>query len=211
MNDTLTINDLCVISNEPRILDLRIAERLGMADVHDIRRTIEANRPELERYGEISGRRPEIRGRGRRPSTEFLLNEPQTLLICMFSRTEKAAEVRQEVIQIYMAFRNGTVVPKAPTVGHPKIIDPPMAWESRGTVKLYANEVQLMMMLEHAERSLLITRGDLYEATLKQQQDREKNNIACALLRQTPMSNEDIGEEAGLHPAYVEYLRQTMA
>jgi hypothetical protein len=211
MSDTLTVNDLYVTSDEPRILDLRIAERLEMADVHDIRRTIEANRPELERYGEISGRRPEIRGRGRRPSTEFLLNEPQTLLICMFSRTEKAAEVRQEVVQVYMAFRNGTAGPEAPTAGDLKMIDPPTPWRASKTTKLHVNEVQMMVALEHVERSLLIARGDLYDATLKQQQDKEKSNIAYALLRRTQLTNEDIGEDAGLHPAFVEYLRQTMA
>jgi hypothetical protein len=69
----------------------------------------------------------------------------------------------------------------------------------------------MMVALEHVERSLLIARGDLYDATLKQQQDKEKSNIAYALLRRTQLTNEDIGEDAGLHPAFVEYLRQTMA
>lgn len=109
---TLSISDLAANDgDEPRILDLRIAERLGMADPHDIRRTIEANRAELETYGVISGRRPETSRKAGRPSTAYYLNEAQTLLVCMYSRTPKAAEVRKEVIGVYMAYRAGTLTP----------------------------------------------------------------------------------------------------
>ncbi|MGE4278194.1 MAG: hypothetical protein AB7G62_01320 [Magnetospirillum sp.] len=107
MNNVLTINDLHLVADEARVLDLRIAERLGMADPHDIRRTIESNRIELEMHGEVSGRRPETGSKGGRPGTEYWLNEAQTLLLCMFSKTENAAMIRKEVIEVYIAYRHG--------------------------------------------------------------------------------------------------------
>lgn len=76
-----------------------------MAQPLDIRRTIEANRAELERYGEVFARRPKTGPKGGRPATEYWLNEPQAILICMFSRTDAAADVREEVIKVYMAYR----------------------------------------------------------------------------------------------------------
>lgn len=104
----LTIADLnTTINHEPRIRDLRIAERLGMADPHMIRRTIERNRTELETYGTVSVIVTETSDKGGRPGNEYWLNEPQTLLICMFSKTPNAAAVRREVIDVYLAYRRG--------------------------------------------------------------------------------------------------------
>lgn len=51
----LSITDLNTAVNlEPRVLDLTLAERLGMTDPHAIRRMIEKNRRELESHGEVS-------------------------------------------------------------------------------------------------------------------------------------------------------------
>jgi len=111
----LTLSDLdTTITHEPRVRDLDLAERLGMADPHDIRRKIiETNRAELEAYGGVSGRRPETSPKGGRPSTEYWLNEPQALLVCMFSRTERAAEVRRALIEVFTAWRRQQLVPSA--------------------------------------------------------------------------------------------------
>lgn len=105
----LTLSDIETTADEPRILDLRVAERLGMANPHSIRETIETNRAELERYGGISRRRRENRSRRGRPGYAYYLNEAQTLLLCMLSRTERAADVRQEVIEVFMAWRRGAL------------------------------------------------------------------------------------------------------
>jgi hypothetical protein len=94
------------VNHEPRVRDLDVAERLGMADPHKIRPLIEANKTELESYGVISAQRAENTGRGR-PGTEYWLNEAQALLLCTFSRTEKAAAVRRALIETFMAFRRG--------------------------------------------------------------------------------------------------------
>lgn len=113
----MTLADLnTTINHEPRVRDLDLAERLGMADPHDIRRKIiETNRAELEAYGGVSGRRPETSAKGGRPATEYWLNEPQALLVCMFSRTERAADVRRALIEVFTAWRRQQVAPPVGT------------------------------------------------------------------------------------------------
>jgi len=106
----LTVSDLnTAINHEPRVRDLAIAERLGFDDKHKIRELIQRNRAELESYGEISAtvaENTDPHGRGR-PGTEYWLNEAQALLLCTFSRTAQAAEVRRSLITVFMDWRRG--------------------------------------------------------------------------------------------------------
>lgn len=99
------------VEGEPRIRDMDLAARLEMTDPHSIRRMIDANRAELESYGPVSDRQSETSPKGGRPGTEFWLNEPQALLICMFSRTAKAAEVRRLLVEVFLAWRRGQLPP----------------------------------------------------------------------------------------------------
>jgi len=92
----LSIADIHIVSNDPRILDVRVAERLRMAQPLNIRQTIEANRDELERYGEVFTRCVKTSPRGGRPTTEYHLNEAQTLLLCMFARTEQTRRLNDD-------------------------------------------------------------------------------------------------------------------
>lgn len=110
----LTLSDLdTTADDDPRILDLRVAERLGFDRPRKIRDLIERNRAELETYGTLAPRR----GAQRRANgathevTEYRLNEPQVLLVCMLSRTPAAAAVRQEVIEVFMAWRRDVLDP----------------------------------------------------------------------------------------------------
>lgn len=112
MAHLISIEDLnTTVNHEPRILDVTLADKLGMKNRHSIRSTIEANRQELEAYGEVSQHSRETTKRGGRPSTEYYLNEAQCLLVCMYSRTEKAAIVRKAIIEVFMAYRRGELVP----------------------------------------------------------------------------------------------------
>lgn len=107
---TLSISDLTTQNpDEPRILDTRIAKSLGMSRPTNIRQLIEANRDELETHGLVHAvRAPTRSGKGRvSETTEYHLNEAQTLLVCMFSRTDRAAQVRKQVIEVFMAYRRG--------------------------------------------------------------------------------------------------------
>ena len=45
--------------------------------------------------------------KGGRPTLEYWLNEAQALLVCMFSRTDQAARVRRELVEVFMAWRRG--------------------------------------------------------------------------------------------------------
>lgn len=57
----------------------------------------------ISRHG---GAKLPARGRGR-PEEGFLLNEAQAILITMFSRTPTAAEVRRQIIAVFIAWRHG--------------------------------------------------------------------------------------------------------
>jgi hypothetical protein len=102
-------SDITAFGAEPRILDLTLAARLGMVKPHKIRELIAANIAELVQHGEVSSRREETSPRGGRPGTNYYLNEAQALLVCMFSRTPKAAIVRKALIEVFMAYRRGEV------------------------------------------------------------------------------------------------------
>lgn len=126
----LSIADIHSFNDEPRVLDLRLAEALGFERARDVRKLIERNMEELESHGLICAMVAQIkpdennpRGAGK-PGTEYHLNETQALLVCMFSRTVKAAEVRRLLIEVFMAWRKGELAPpeKEPRIimpGHP--------------------------------------------------------------------------------------------
>ena len=103
----LTDKDL-VSEEEPRVRDLDLAERLGFSQARDIRTLIKKHEAELETYGPLARQiTASISGKGRVMDVEeYLLTEEQALLLCMFSRTERAAEVRREVIWAYKAWRD---------------------------------------------------------------------------------------------------------
>jgi hypothetical protein len=98
-------------SEEPRVRDVELAERLGISQARDIRKLIERNREELEGYGEICMRatvtRIEKPSRGveERVVTEFWLNEGQALCLGAMSRAQRAPEVRRQLIAVYQKAR----------------------------------------------------------------------------------------------------------
>jgi hypothetical protein len=104
----LTVADLDAVDGEPRIFDLVLADRLGFTRPRTIRQLIERSMAELESFGLIAARCSAYRNR---QFTEYWLNEPQALLVCLFSRTEKAAEVRRTVIAVFSAWRRGQLAP----------------------------------------------------------------------------------------------------
>jgi len=108
MNTELKLYDLDN-DGEPRVLDTDLAERLGMANSLHIRTNVIArHRDELETYGTLFF---EVKKTFGRPSKVYYLNEQQALLVVMYSRTEKAAELRREIIQVFHAWRHGRLVP----------------------------------------------------------------------------------------------------
>lgn len=106
----LTKADLIVAGDEdePRIMDLRVAERLGFPTnrLVRIRDLIARNLTELETYGPLP--RHAVKGPGRTGSA-YLLNEAQILVTAMKSDAPNAVAIRKEVIEVYQAWRRGKI------------------------------------------------------------------------------------------------------
>lgn len=119
MTATLSIKDLQVIEGEAHVLDLRLAEALGFARARDIRKLFTRNESELAAYGRVTATLiPESARHGGAlhgaaphgvADTEYQLNEPQAILICMFARTPRAAEARTAIVQAFIDWRRGQV------------------------------------------------------------------------------------------------------
>lgn len=110
MQNIISVNQLVEIENEPRIRDVDLAERLGFKRNLDIREIIARNRDELETYGSFPCRTENPGIQGGRPGKAYYLNEGQALVICALSRTDKAAQVRKLLIDVFMAYRQGKIV-----------------------------------------------------------------------------------------------------
>jgi hypothetical protein len=108
-----TVSDLQVIDDEPRIRDLDLGVALGMSQPRNIRQVIEENRAELESYGNLLEVRANSGKRGR-PGREFLLNEPQAILVTMRSNAPHAGPARRSLVEVFMAFRRGLLQPAMP-------------------------------------------------------------------------------------------------
>lgn len=106
--------DLQIVSGEPRVQDLRLAESLEFERPRAIRQLIERNLVELERYGGLPRHVANPGPEGGRPSEEYYLNEEQALLICMKSEAPRAADARSEIIAVFQAWRHGKLVPARP-------------------------------------------------------------------------------------------------
>lgn len=107
MTSHIEPTDLKMLDATPRVLDLRLAEALSFEKPYDIRKLIARNEVELAKHGGVFATVAKTSPSGGRPTNEFWLNEAQSLLICMFSRTDRAAEVRAEIIKVFMAWRQG--------------------------------------------------------------------------------------------------------
>lgn len=121
MASALALSDLVVRGDGPRVEDARLAEVLGLTQRHAIRQLIRRHEVELKTHGEFCISLCENpQPRPGRPSKICWLNEAQALLICMFARTAKAAEVRHQVITVFLAWRRGELAgPAAPALPPP--------------------------------------------------------------------------------------------
>lgn len=108
----LTPSDIdTTINHEPRIRDLRLAEALGMANPHAIRRLIERHREVLGTFGEVSHLDAKPNRRGGRPSKSFYLTKRQALYITAKSDTERAALVTIQMVELFESVTSGKGLP----------------------------------------------------------------------------------------------------
>lgn len=118
-NLPISFGDLRVIPGdpEPRVQDLRLAERLEFKRLNYIRELIERNLVLLERAGSLPRRTVTPVGGG--PSgNEYWLNERQAVIVCMLSRTPRSDDVKLELSSIFQAWRHGELahVSEVPTI-----------------------------------------------------------------------------------------------
>jgi len=125
------------IDNEPRVLDTALAEQLGFARSYAIRQLITANREELEAFGPLPTEHGQSRGQ---PFTAYHLNRQQALLVCILSRTERAKEVRAEVIRRFDAYEHlvQAVRPAIPNFSNPA--EAARAWADEYDQKVIAHQ-----------------------------------------------------------------------
>lgn len=98
-------NTLTVIEGDARIADQHIQQVLGYARINDLQRVIKKHEVELSGYGTMLCRTGKASS-GQNKITYFL-NEAQATLVCMFSRTERAAEARRLIVEVFTAWRKG--------------------------------------------------------------------------------------------------------
>lgn len=126
--------NIVAVDGEPRVYDLDVAEALRLVMPTNIRATIQTNREELSRYGELL-HAPRVKGTRGRPGVGFMLTEGQALLLATFSRTERAADIRQALIQGFLDWRNGKTVPvRAHNRRPPSSRDSYAAWHEAATL-----------------------------------------------------------------------------
>jgi hypothetical protein len=109
MDTCLGLNDLVVHAGEPRISDIKLGEMLGFDRTLSVRVLIKRHAAELRTHGPLHqvDAMVEIGSGAFRKTLEYWLNEAQALLICMFARTEKAAQIRAQIIAVFTAWRRG--------------------------------------------------------------------------------------------------------
>lgn len=137
MADELELLDigLHVIEDEPRVLDVELGERLGMAQPRDIRVVIRRNEEELLGFGSLRARTANHTELGGRPATAYFLNEEQAVLLSMLSRAPRAKEARAMIVKVFMAWRRGQL----PSVSEQKIMA-----EINGIARMLSHKVTVI-------------------------------------------------------------------
>lgn len=190
MTALITLADLnTAINHEPRVLDALIAERLGFSRPRDVRKIIERSKAELETYGTLTIKNGRYRGQ---PTSEYWLNEAQALLLCCFSRTEKAAEVRKALIEVYQEYRNRRSLPAVTQVAS-------YARRAKG-------ERPLEESLKHDGMGLIQLNGTIYLFDMRQNCLPEGGEVIGLLdkeLSPVTLRPIDDDEQIGRHEGYM--------
>lgn len=91
---------------EPRVIDLELAERLGYSRPRDIRQLIE-RMIERGQLTSVCGTMPQTSPQGGRPSVEYHLTQAQALKVAAKSETEPADKLLDEIIRVFMLAKEG--------------------------------------------------------------------------------------------------------
>ncbi|MDQ0317763.1 hypothetical protein [Amorphus orientalis] len=106
----IPVSAVAEVEGEPRIRDLDLADRLQWSRPREIRTLIARNLAELELHGGICCTTQQNTGRRGRPGKSYYLNEGQALVIAALSRTDRAAQIRKAIVDVFIAYRRGQLV-----------------------------------------------------------------------------------------------------
>jgi len=109
-NCGISVNDISINFDEPRIRDLTLASALGMANRHDIRTLIKRHTKVLKTFGELVYREDEKLPQGGRPGNSFYLNKRQAIYIAAKSDTPVAAILTVQMVEIFDTYLSGKLV-----------------------------------------------------------------------------------------------------
>ena len=106
-------------SEDPRVRDVDLAERLGFAEPRMIRKLVKRMMDDQELIGvhvRSTVERTSMPRGGERETavTEYWLTEEDALILASRSDAPKAKEVRRALVRVFMAWRRGLLVPPAP-------------------------------------------------------------------------------------------------
>ncbi len=104
----LTVQDISMEWDEPRISDQRLAVQLGIADVHSVRKLIRSHRHLMAGLGKVVNvpLAKETVGKGQ-GSGALWLTEMQALAICGLVSGNIASATRTRLIKVFSEFRRG--------------------------------------------------------------------------------------------------------
>ena len=92
------------VANEPRILDIDLAERLGFSKPNNIRSLIRRHQAALAEMGTVCTVQTVNRGQ---KATEFYFNRKQAIFVTAKSGTPTATDITIEVIERFDAYECG--------------------------------------------------------------------------------------------------------
>jgi hypothetical protein len=96
---------LTVIEGDARIADKHLQQVLGYARINDLHRVIRKHEDELADYGPMLCRSG--KASSGQTTIAYYPNEAQATLICMFARTDRAAQARKVIVEVFTAWRRG--------------------------------------------------------------------------------------------------------
>lgn len=178
----LSISDLNLsFGPEPRVAHINLADALGYVQHLKLRHLVERNSAEFERYGSLSST---VDGStGGRPAQVIWLNEGQAILAAVKSNTPRAAEVRHQVITVFMAWRQSQAM--VPVKAHER--RPSTRLED--AIRLKTNVDRLEFILQTHERAEMM---DTVREMLRDM--RQRNEAHCESMRITAVAIEDMIE-----------------
>lgn len=113
---------------EPRIRDLELAKRLGYSEPKTIRQLIKRLAPNLAGLHQRSTAPLRKDGLPSKPANEFWLDERSALFVIARSETEVATKILGEVIDVFIAYRRGQLIPRL-------LADEPCVWDKMWSAK----------------------------------------------------------------------------